>query len=319
VHISFLKEPRDAPPHWHCSFHIINRPQLGRQLKYFMRLVAIGFAYGSVIDDRGFRKESIRSCDLGMSAHRFGDCRRDRRGAESRERGTDARYFINPFRSALPRGVRSACIFVVCSGVALGGSQLAPAQDAASPTLLEPSLTARARPTPRPKKRTSERTVEISTKTRSERPTAVAKETISTKAPSETPRPAAEDTPPAEEPATPAPTTERKAHVKRRPTPPAQPTVAEVGFAATMSISAVKAVAVKTQIPDYPYEAMRAHITGNGICVMTVDPASGNVTSTVMEKSTGNGILDKVTTDAFRKWQFKPGTVSKLRVPISYE
>jgi TonB family protein len=225
---------------------------------------------------------------------------------------------LTPFRSALSRGVRSACIFVVCSGVALGGSQLARAQDAASPTLLEPSLTVRARPTPRPKKRTSEPTVEIS-KTRSERPPAVAEETISTKAPSETPRPAAEETPPAEELATPAPTTERKAHVKRRPTPPVQPTVAEVGFAATMSISAVKAVAVKTHIPDYPYQAMRAHITGSGICVMTVDTASGNVTNAVMEKSTGNGILDKVTTDAFRKWQFKPGTVSKLRVPISYE
>ena len=46
VHISFLKEARNALSYRHCSFHIINRPQVGRVLKYFMRLVPIGFAYG---------------------------------------------------------------------------------------------------------------------------------------------------------------------------------------------------------------------------------------------------------------------------------
>jgi hypothetical protein len=45
VHISFLKETRNALSYRHCSFHGINRPQPGRRLKYFMRLVAIGFAY----------------------------------------------------------------------------------------------------------------------------------------------------------------------------------------------------------------------------------------------------------------------------------
>ena len=86
-----------------------------------------------------------------------------------------------------------------------------------------------------------------------------------------------------------------------------------------MSLSAAKAAAVSTRMPQYPYEAKRAHITGSGVCVMTVDTASGNVTGAVMEQSTGNGILDKVTTDAFQKWRFKPGTVSQVRVPISYE
>lgn len=43
--VSFLKEPRNALAYRHCSFHMINRPQLGRRLKYFMRLVAIGVAY----------------------------------------------------------------------------------------------------------------------------------------------------------------------------------------------------------------------------------------------------------------------------------
>jgi TonB family protein len=220
---------------------------------------------------------------------------------------------------ALPRGVRSGCVFVLCSGVAFGGLQLARAQDAASPTLLEPTVAVRATPTPGPKKRTSEPTVEISPKTPSEKPTAVAEETISTEAPIEKPIAVPEETPRVEELATPAPTREKKARVKRRAAPVVQPTVAEVPFASATSMSAAKAVAVKTPMPGYPYQVMRAHITGSGVCVMTVDTASGNVTSAVMEQSTGNEILDKVTTDAFRKWRFKPGTVSQVRVPISYE
>jgi len=46
IDISFLKETRNALSYRHCRFHIFNRPQPGRVLKDFMRLVAIGFAYG---------------------------------------------------------------------------------------------------------------------------------------------------------------------------------------------------------------------------------------------------------------------------------
>jgi TonB family protein len=51
---------------------------------------------------------------------------------------------------------------------------------------------------------------------------------------------------------------------------------------------------------------------------MTVDPASGSVTSATMTKSTGNALLDKITTDTFGRWQFKPGTVLQVQVPITY-
>jgi hypothetical protein len=52
---------------------------------------------------------------------------------------------------------------------------------------------------------------------------------------------------------------------------------------------------------------------------MTVDAASGKVTELTMEQSTGNPILDKTTTEAFKQWRFKPGTVSRVRVPITYK
>jgi TonB family protein len=52
---------------------------------------------------------------------------------------------------------------------------------------------------------------------------------------------------------------------------------------------------------------------------MFVDPATGRVTSATMAKSTGSAILDRITTDTFGRWRFKPGTVSQVQVPISYQ
>jgi TonB family protein len=142
---------------------------------------------------------------------------------------------------------------------------------------------------------------------------------ISAKTPRQTPAPAVEQTPGAEELAIPAAKAEKKIRLKRRATPAPQPSAAESPVASPMSISAAKALAVSAPLPQYPYQAQRANITGSGVCVMLVDPASGKVTSAIMEQSTGNAILDKVTTNAFRTWRFKPGTVSQVRVPITYE
>ena len=59
--VSFLKEPRNALPHRHCSFHTINRPQSGPRLKYFMRLGAIGIAYCGIAP-----KSPTSAADLGL-------------------------------------------------------------------------------------------------------------------------------------------------------------------------------------------------------------------------------------------------------------
>jgi TonB family protein len=52
---------------------------------------------------------------------------------------------------------------------------------------------------------------------------------------------------------------------------------------------------------------------------MIVDTATGKVTNAMMVESTGDEILDKVTTNTFQRWRFKPGTVSQVRVPITYD
>ena len=78
-------------------------------------------------------------------------------------------------------------------------------------------------------------------------------------------------------------------------------------------------MAVSAPLPEYPYQAKRANITGSGVCVMTIDAGSGKVTDAIMAQSTGDAMLDKVTTKTFRRSRFKPGIVSHVRVPNDYE
>lgn len=145
--------------------------------------------------------------------------------------------------------------------------------------------------------------------------------------------PEPEPTPPPEEPepveAPPEPQTPPE-FVEEQPTPPPKPrtdkpkTVVPIarpkpaGVPGPMSMSSAKAVAVSAPRPEYPYEARRTHATGSGVCLMTVDVSSGSVTSAEMATSTGNSALDNAAVSAFRRWRFKPGTVSKVRTPITF-
>jgi TonB family protein len=190
--------------------------------------------------------------------------------------------------------------FVLCIGVALAGLLLARAQELAPATLGELSKKAEATPTPNRAKPRSKGSVEISAAT-----------------PNEKPAPPVEQTPPPEELATPAATAEKKEpRVRKRAI--VRPKTPEFPSATPTSLSAAKAMAISAPLPGYPYEARRAHVPGNGVCLITVDTTSGNVTSATMTKSTGNALLDKITTDTFGRWRFKPGTVSQVQVPITY-
>jgi len=148
------------------------------------------------------------------------------------------------------------------------------------------------------------------------------------------PQPPEPTPPPEEEPEpvdAPPPPTETPEFVEEKPTPPPKPKtdkpkpVAPIARPQTpagppagpMSMSSAKAVAVSAPRPEYPYEARRMHATGSGVCVMTVD-ASGAVTSATMAQSTGNSVLDNAATSAFKRWRFKPGSVSKVRTPITF-
>ncbi len=141
------------------------------------------------------------------------------------------------------------------------------------------------------------------------------------------PTPPPEDVPPPPPPE--AIPEEKPEFVEEKPTPPpkrppSDKPVAPIakpkpqGPVGPMSMSSAKAVAVSAPRPEYPFEARRSKITGSGVCVMSVDPGSGAVTSADMAQSTGSPILDNAATSAFRRWRFKPGTVSKVRTPITF-
>jgi TonB family protein len=187
--------------------------------------------------------------------------------------------------------------FGLCVSVALTGSPLARAQDAVPGTLGDLSKRTEATPTVSTENPGSKPSREISAATTNKKPAPIVKQT-----------------PSAEEVAIPAATVEedrprvRRGAIVQSKAPPATPT----------SLAAAKSLAISAPLPNYPYEARRAHVTGSGVCVMTVNTAGGNVTSATMTESTGNAFLDKITTDTLGKWRFKPGTVSQVQVPITY-
>ena len=86
----------------------------------------------------------------------------------------------------------------------------------------------------------------------------------------------------------------------------------------TASLRSVKAMVAYAPRPVYPYEARRQKVTGTCLALLTVDQTSGNVTNVSMAQSCGDSILDNSTLDALRRWRFKPGSVTKVQVPITY-
>jgi len=123
------------------------------------------------------------------------------------------------------------------------------------------------------------------------------------------PPPEPEVQPEFHEETTPPPRINRPAAPIKAPQVAARPGVA--------SISSAKAQAVFAPRPEYPYEARSRRITGSGVCVLTLDP-SGTVTDASMAQSIGNPILDNATVSTFRRWRFKAGAFSKVKVPITY-
>jgi TonB family protein len=126
---------------------------------------------------------------------------------------------------------------------------------------------------------------------------------------------------------TPAPTDEAL-FPEDRPTPPPvrrqvvkslTPIVKSThGTPGSLKMPSARVLAVSAPRPEYPYEARRAKITGNGIAMMVVDPANGVVTEVMMSESTGSQVLDNAAITGFRRWRFKPGTASQVKVPITF-
>ena len=107
--------------------------------------------------------------------------------------------------------------------------------------------------------------------------------------------------------------------VRRQTTRSIRPVVKPThGTPGSLSLSSARVFALSAPRPEYPYEARRSKVTGNGIAVMAVDPANGVVTDVMMTQSTGSPVLDNAAIAGFRRWRFKPGTASQVKVPITF-
>jgi TonB family protein len=106
----------------------------------------------------------------------------------------------------------------------------------------------------------------------------------------------------------------------RRPTTKVMPVVRSQTTTTRrfMNLSLAKVFALSAPRPQYPYEARRQKITGDGIALITIDPSSGNVVDVTMSRSTGNAFLDNAAVIGFRRWRFKPGTVSSVTCPVTF-
>ena len=238
--------------------------------------------------------------------------------------------------------VRRAVLTVAWTGVALAGGELARAQEATSANLPDQFQTGEMLQIQKSKKKKPE--------SNSQSPATVPKQNT---APVPDQPPAAEELPPlvvpsaekkseaASAPPTmaskgapsphpveqtvtpeespPATAPARKPRPKRKPPPRVESEVGGVPEPVPMSLSVAQSMAISAPLPEYPYEAKRRNLTGNGICIVSVEVATGRVTNAKMSKSTGSTMLDKLTVQTFKSWRFKPGTVSQVLVPISYE
>ena len=233
-------------------------------------------------------------------------------------------------------------LFIMCTGVCFAGPQLSRAQEAASANLPDQFQTGEMIQIQNPKKKKSRsQTVTTAAKEETapvpeqmpaveEAPKQIAppeekkaepnRNTASTP-PSQKPAPPIEQAPSAEEPAVVAVPTERKSRPRKRsrPSPAVQPEPPSISAPVPMSISVAQSMAITAPLPEYTYEMKRRNLTGNGVCVVGVDTATGTVTNATMLQSTGSPVLDKCTIQTFKNWRFKPGTVSQVRIPISYE
>jgi TonB family protein len=237
---------------------------------------------------------------------------------------------------------RGRVLVVVCTGVCFAGARLSLAQEATSANLPDQFQTGEMIHIHKPKKKKNESgsqtiaaapnpdTAPVSEQmpAAEEAPLQIApaeaKKTepnrrSASMPPTQKPVTPTEQAPSGEEPEVVAVPAEKKPRPRKRPRPTVQPEAARISAPIPMSLSVAQSMAINAPLPDYTYEMKRRSLSGNGTCLVTIDPATGTVTKATMFQSTGSPLLDKITMQTFKSWRFKPGTVSQVRIPISYE
>jgi TonB family protein len=95
--------------------------------------------------------------------------------------------------------------------------------------------------------------------------------------------------------------------------------LASIYYAAAqdVTVSPSKHAAIKAPRPDYSFEARSHWLEGRGLFILSVRP-DGTVESVDVSKSTGHPELDQSAVAAFQRWQFRPGSVTKVKIPMEF-
>ena len=78
-----------------------------------------------------------------------------------------------------------------------------------------------------------------------------------------------------------------------------------------------KAAAIYAPRPSVPERALREFWSGSGLFLFNVRP-DGTVSRVDVLRSTGHNELDAAVVAAFSKWRFRPHTVRKVRIPVTF-
>ena len=67
----------------------------------------------------------------------------------------------------------------------------------------------------------------------------------------------------------------------------------------------------------FPEEAQRKNLAGSGVYELHIGK-NGQTTEVAVVKSAGNSVLDQAAKSVFKKWRFKPGVFTRVRIPVSW-
>lgn len=70
--------------------------------------------------------------------------------------------------------------------------------------------------------------------------------------------------------------------------------------------------------PDFPMAAVRRGAHGTGVFLLKINSKTGLVEEVKVLKRVGDGGLTAEAVWALLKWRFRPGTVTSVKVPISF-
>ena len=90
-----------------------------------------------------------------------------------------------------------------------------------------------------------------------------------------------------------------------------------VACASAMDLETAKALAISAPRVEYPTKAQAKGITGSGLYLMTINE-KGLVTSVTVASTSGHKILDKQAVTTLKRWRFRPGTVTKINMPVTW-